>query len=110
MVKIKICGITNVEDALAAIAAGADMLGFNFYRRSPRFIEPAAARAIIEKLPPGTMAVGVFVNEDDPQTVSRMADEAAVTGLQLHGDESPEYCRKLSTRYLIKVLRVDSQF
>ena len=110
MVKIKICGITNVEDALAAVAAGADMLGFNFYRPGPRFIEPAAARAIIEKLPPSTMAVGIFVNEDDPQTVSRMADEAAVTGLQLHGDESPDYCRELSARYVIKVLRVDSQF
>lgn len=110
MVKIKICGITNLEDGLAAVAAGADMLGFNFYRPSPRFIEPPAARAIIEKLPVNTMTVGVFVNEDDPKTVSRIADEAAVTGLQLHGDESPDYCRELSARYVIKVLRVDRQF
>ena len=110
MVKIKICGITNLEDALAAVAAGADMLGFNFYRPSPRFIEPAAARAIIEKLPSSTMAVGVFVNEGDAKTVSRIAEEARVTGVQLHGDESPDYCRELSPRYLIKVLRVNSEF
>ncbi|MEO8435187.1 MAG: phosphoribosylanthranilate isomerase [Pyrinomonadaceae bacterium] len=110
MVKIKICGITNLADALAAVAAGADMLGFNFYRPSPRFIAPPAARAIIQKLPPNTMAVGVFVNEGDPQTVSRIADEAAVTGVQLHGDESPDYCRELSGRYVIKVLRVDRKF
>jgi phosphoribosylanthranilate isomerase len=56
------------------------------------------------------MAVGVFVNEGDPQTVSRIADEAAVTGLQLHGDESPDYCRELSPRYVIKVFRVNPQF
>jgi phosphoribosylanthranilate isomerase len=60
---IKICGITNLEDALAAVDAGADMLGFNFYRPSPRYIEPHAARAIINNLPERILTAGVFVNE-----------------------------------------------
>jgi len=110
MVKIKICGITNLDDALAAVEAGADMLGFNFYRPSPRFIEPTRARAIIEKLPAKTIAVGVFVNERDPRIVSGIADETGVSAIQLHGDESAEYCRELEGRYIIKVLRVDEHF
>jgi phosphoribosylanthranilate isomerase len=110
MVKIKICGITNLGDALAAVEAGADMLGFNFYRPSPRFIEPATARAIIEKLPATTMTVGVFVNEREAKEVAAIANEAGITGVQLHGDESPEYCRQLKGRYLIKVLQVDAHF
>ena len=107
---VKICGITNSEDALAAADAGADALGFNFYRSSPRFIEPATARAIIDQLPSAVLAVGVFVNEHDPETVARIADEAGVSAIQLHGDESPEYCRALDPRYIIKVLRVDGSF
>ena len=110
MIKIKICGITNLEDALVAVEAGADMLGFNFYRPSARFIEPKTARTIIEKLPAQIMAVGVFVNERDPKTVAGIADETGIAGLQLHGDESPEFCRELSGRYVIKVLRVDQHF
>ncbi len=110
MVKVKICGITNLEDALAAADAGADALGFNFYRPSPRFIEPAEARAIIDQLPSTVLAVGVFVNESDPETVARIADEACVFAVQLHGDETPEYCRALDPRYVIKVLRVDENF
>ena len=110
MAKIKICGITNLEDALAATDAGADLLGFNFYRPSPRFIEPSSARAIIKQLPMTVMSVGVFVNESDPRDVARIADEAAVSAIQLHGDESPEYCRALDGRYLIKALRVETNF
>ncbi|HEY3027717.1 MAG TPA: phosphoribosylanthranilate isomerase [Pyrinomonadaceae bacterium] len=110
MVKVKICGITNLEDALSAVDAGADALGFNFYRPSPRFIKPAAARVIIDQLPSTVLAVGVFVNERDPETVARIADEAAVLAIQLHGDETPEYCRALDPRYVIKVLRVDESF
>ena len=110
MVFVKICGITNLADATAAVEAGADALGFNFYQPSPRFIEPASARAIINKLPPTVLAVGVFVNETDPQTVARIAEEAGVSAIQLHGDETPEYCRALDSRYVIKVLRVDENF
>jgi phosphoribosylanthranilate isomerase len=109
-VLVKICGITNLEDALAAAEAGADALGFNFYRPSPRFIEPGAARAIIDQLPSTVLAVGVFVNESDAETVARIADEAGVSAIQLHGDENPEYCRALDSRYVIKVLRVDGNF
>ncbi len=101
---VKICGITNLEDALAAVDAGADALGFNFYLPSPRYIEPVAARAIIEQLPAGVMTVGVFVNEESPATVDELATAAAVSALQLHGDESPEFCRQLKDRYVIKVL------
>jgi phosphoribosylanthranilate isomerase len=115
MVRIKICGITNLADARAAIAAGADMLGFNFYRPSPRFITPQAARAVIESLRPEIRAlprsvtmVGVFVNEP-AESIVRSAAEAGVAAIQLHGDESVEFCRELKSllpdRFLIKVLR-----
>jgi phosphoribosylanthranilate isomerase len=107
---VKICGITNLEDALAAISAGADALGFNFYRPSPRFIEPEEARRIIERLPSSVLTVGVFVNESGPETVAQMADTARVTALQLHGDESPAYCRALKDRFRIKALRVREDF
>src|ERR1700682_6313267 len=100
MVRIKICGITNLEDARAAIEAGADMLGFNFYRPSPRFIEPQKAREIIEALRAeienlATTMVGVFVNESSPDSVIQIADQARIDAVQLHGDESIEFCRSL---------------
>src|SRR5256885_11589830 len=76
MVLIKICGITNLADAEAAVAAGAGALGFNFYPRSPRFIAPAAARQIIARLPPSVLTVGGFVDEAEPALVAHMADEA----------------------------------
>ena len=104
MTLIKICGITNVEDALAAVDAGADALGFNFYKLSPRYITPQTARQIIDELPNGVLTVGVFVNEDSPQSVADLARHAGVTAIQLHGDESPEYCRQLAHHYVIKAL------
>jgi len=110
MVFVKICGITNLEDARAAVEAGADALGFNFYSRSSRFIAPLSARRIIAELPSSVMTVGVFVNESEPETVARMADAAGVCAVQLHGDESPSYCRSLSDRFVIKALRVGADF
>lgn len=110
MTYVKICGITNLADALAAVAAGADALGFNFYRPSPRYIEPKAARAIIDQLPAIVLTVGVFVDEESPERVEQIADEAGVAALQLHGDESPDFCRALKDRYVIKVLSVGRDF
>ena len=110
MALVKICGITNLADALSAVDAGADMLGFNFYRPSPRYLEPKVAREIIDQLPATVMTVGVFVNEPSPDEVERIANEAGVAALQLHGDESPEYCTDLKDRYVIKVFGVGKDF
>jgi len=110
MTLIKICGITNVDDALAAVAAGADALGFNFYKPSPRYVTPQTAREIVAKLPVSVLTVGVFVNEES-QSVRNIANEANVAALQLHGDESPEYCRELGKdRYVIKTFAVANDF
>src|SRR5215208_3270001 len=98
MTFIKICGITNLDDALAAVAAGADALGFNFYNLSPRYITPQRAREIIEQIPTSILTVGVFVNEEAP-FVKSIAQEAGITALQLHGDESPSYCGELAGSY-----------
>jgi phosphoribosylanthranilate isomerase len=103
MTLVKICGITNLEDALIAVEAGADALGFNFYRPSPRYISPDAAEEIIRRLPEELLKVGVFVNES-PETVRKIAQITGITALQLHGDESPEYCAGFVDWYLIKVL------
>ncbi len=119
MTLIKICGITSLNDARAAVAAGADLLGFNFYRPSPRFIEPAEVKKIIESLAAETAdqpieTIGVFVNEVSADSIMRIVDAAGVSGVQLHGDESIEFCDRLklllNDRLLIKVLRVTDTF
>lgn len=110
MVKVKVCGITNPVDALAAAEAGADALGFNFYARSPRYITPEDARRIIAELPASVLCVGVFVNEDSAAMVTRVAEESGVSAVQLHGDESPEYCAALGGHQVIKALRVGKDF
>src|ERR671939_2188044 len=110
MVLVKICGLTNLEDALVAVDAGAGALGFNFYRRSPRYFAPEEARRIVEQLPSGILTVGVFVNEESPEQVARLADAARVEAVQLHGDETPEYCRALRDHFVIKALRVGEDF
>jgi len=94
-VKVKMCGITNAEDALAAVAAGADALGFIFYEKSPRYVVPAVAAAIIAELPPLVTPVGVFVNEG-LATVRSIMDTCGLALAQLHGDENASYCRELS--------------
>jgi phosphoribosylanthranilate isomerase len=110
MTLVKVCGITNLEDALAALAAGADMLGFNFYARSPRYVETAVAWRVIEHLPEGVECVGVFVNESSPEDVLEIARESGVSALQLHGDETPEFCRALGGFTTIKALRVGRDY
>jgi len=107
---IKICGITNLEDAQLAVDAGAGALGFNFWRPSRRFIEPAQARLIIDQLPATVLMVGVFVNEATPEIVEQIAAQSGVTAMQLHGDESPEYCEALKDHYVIKALAVGDDF
>src|SRR3569832_934845 len=107
MTLVKICGITNLDDALAAVAAGADALGFNFYKPSPRYITPQHAREIIDQIPESVLTVGVFVNEE-PDAVRTIANESSIQALQLHGDETPEYCRELAaSHYIIKSFAVD---
>jgi len=111
MTLVKICGITNLDDALAAVAAGADALGFNFYKPSPRYITPQHAREIVEQLPDSLLTVGVFVNQESPAAVRSIAEEAGVGALQLHGDEPPTYCGELATDYyVIKTLAVSDGF
>ena len=109
MTFVKICGITNLEDALAAVDAGADALGFNFYRKSARYVEPLAARRIIEQLPNKVLTGGVFVNEESGD-VADVAKLAGVRALQLHGDESASYCETLEDSYVIKAFGVDKEF
>lgn len=111
MTLIKICGITNLDDAFAAVNAGADALGFNFYKPSPRYITPQLAREITARLPESLLTVGVFVNEDSPAAVRNIANEAGLKAAQLHGDESPEYCRDLAADYyVIKTFAVSDTF
>jgi phosphoribosylanthranilate isomerase len=90
-VKVKICGITNLPDGLAAAEAGADALGFVFYDESPRHISVEAAAGLIRQLPPFVIKVGVFVNAPE-DLVLRAARECGLSLLQFHGEESPEYC------------------
>jgi phosphoribosylanthranilate isomerase len=110
MTFVKICGITNLDDALAAVNAGADALGFNFYKPSPRYVTPQTAREIIGQLPQSILTVGVFVNESSPQAVEDLARDAGVVAIQLHGDEPPDYCRAISNRYVIKALAAGPDF
>lgn len=104
MVRIKICGITKIEDALAAVAAGADALGFVFFEKSPRYISPEQAAGIIRQLPPFVQTVGLFVNEQLAD-VNRTADQCGLDLVQLHGEETPEFCRGVNRR-VVKAFRV----
>jgi len=92
MVKVKICGITNLEDALVCSQLGADALGFIFSKVSPRYISPLKAKQIVRKLDPFITKVGVFVNEDRAQ-VLKIAKEVGLDVLQFHGRESARFCK-----------------
>lgn len=108
MTKVKVCGITSRGDAVTALELGADALGFNFHPASPRFIRPGAAAAIIRRLPPFAVTVGVFVNLP-AEEVALAAEASGVGVLQLHGDETPETCRALARWPLVKALRIGGE-
>lgn len=98
MVKVKICGITNTEDALAAVEYGADGIGFNFYSRSPRYIDPEQARAISLEIPTSVWRVGVFADAPAEQ-VKEISQTVGLDYLQFHGDETPYYCEQFAVPY-----------
>ena len=101
--EIKICGITNMEDAVMAFAYGADALGFIFYEKSPRYVSPETAMRVIRNLPDDISKVGVFVNHDI-QAVRQIYEFCGLDLIQLHGDESPAYCREFPQSILIKAI------
>jgi phosphoribosylanthranilate isomerase len=106
-VKVKICGITNWVDARRAVAEGAELLGFNFYAGSPRYVEPATARKIVRRLPKKISAVGVFVNESE-QKMLEIARRVGLDTLQLHGNETPAMVARLKRSFpVIKAIRME---
>ena len=117
MVKVKICGITNLADARRAIESGADLLGFNFVATSPRYVTPAKARRMLKKLPGNISAVGVFENESE-EAMLEIARSVGLDQLQLHGDETPAMVARLARngrrlrviKSVIKALRVKKTF
>ena len=105
MVRVKICGITTLDDAKAAVDCGADALGFVFFKGSPRYVSPEQAFSIIKELPCFVTVVGVFVDEK-PQDIEGIASQACLDIIQLHGDEQPEACRM--ARRMVKAIRIKS--
>ncbi len=110
IVKVKICGITNYDDAAAAIDMGADLLGFNFYPKSSRFVTLQQTTQIISKLPAFIDVVGVFVNASLDE-IRGTIGQCPLNWVQLHGDESPEFCRSLTSDNVktMKALRVKNE-
>lgn len=108
MVKVKVCGITNLEDARLACGFGADALGFIFYKKSPRCVSSVAAKSIIDSLPPFVGTVGVFVNALLSE-INQILKTVPIKLIQLHGDESWDYCRQIPLPVL-KVFRVKNGF
>jgi phosphoribosylanthranilate isomerase len=109
MTRVKICGITNTEDMLTAVEAGADALGFNFWPGSPRCVEPSEAASIIQAVPSQIWTVGVFVDER-PERVLEIAAQTRLSVVQLHGSESPEIWERLSSLPRMKAFKVGPAF
>ena len=103
-IKVKICGVTNPDDALAAVEAGADALGFVFHKASPRYVGADVVRNIVASLPPLVLPVGVFVNEE-LKKVRDLMDSCGLAVAQLHGDETATYCEELG-RPVLKAIRL----
>jgi phosphoribosylanthranilate isomerase len=104
-VKVKICGLRSFEEARAALDLGADAIGFNFWPSSSRYITPGEARQIVSRLAPFGCFVGVFVNED-LERIFEIYHFVGLSAIQLHGDETPDFCAKLAGLKLIKALKV----
>ena len=102
--KVKICGMTNLKDVKVAVDGGVDAVGFIFYKKSPRSVTMQAVRKIVLELPPFVDSVGVFVNETAEQ-INKIADRCNLDRVQLHGNESPTFCKKIRRR-VIKAIRV----
>lgn len=112
MTKVKICGITNYDDALLAVKYGVDELGFNFYEKSPRFVTPEMAGKMIHDMPSRIGKVGVFVNED-LDTIASIAKQCGLSAIQLHGDENAEFVDAIRSRtklFVINAVRVGPDF
>ena len=103
-VKVKVCGMTSLKDALVAVEGGADAVGFIFYKKSPRSVTMKTVREIVLELPPFVDTVGVFVDETAEQ-INKIADYCNLDIIQLHGDESPIFCKKIR-RKVIKAFRI----
>ena len=103
-VKVKVCGMTSLKDALVAVEGGADAVGFIFYKKSPRSVTMKTVREIVLELPPFVDTVGVFVDETAEQ-INKIADYCNLDIIQLHGDESPTFCKKIR-RKVIKAFRI----
>ena len=101
MTRVKICGITEFEDARDAVLLGADAIGLNFYPKSPRYIRASRAAKIIDKVPPFVTIVGVFVNHPDPQNLEDFALSIGLHAVQLHGSETPDYCSMIQRAALM---------
>ena len=109
MTRVKICGIKDAFDAQNAVLLGADAIGLNFVETSPRCIEPTRATRIIESLPAFVSVVGVFVNHPDPQHLEDFAVSIGLHAVQLHGNETPDYCSMIHRVKVIKAFRVKDQ-
>ena len=108
-VKVKICGITNRQDAALAAKLGADAVGFVFYKKSPRFVSPYKVKRIIQELPPFVTPVGVFANQKEG-AIRDIVDFCGIKTVQLHGDEDANTCRRLKDYQLIKAFRIGDDF
>ncbi|MDE0042443.1 MAG: phosphoribosylanthranilate isomerase [Candidatus Poribacteria bacterium] len=107
MTRVKICGITNLEDALTAVESGADALGFVFVPDTPRFVKPDQVAAVVAELPPFITTVGLFASKDAAK-IRTIANQCRLDAIQLHADVTPEFCSNLDRR-VIKAIRVKDE-
>ncbi len=108
MVRVKICGITRMEDAQLASVLGAWAIGFILYKKSLRYVKPEKIRKIIKNLPPFITPVGVFVNEEE-NNIRQIAEFCGLKALQFHGEETPQFCSRFSSYKIIKAFRIKGQ-